>query len=69
MKIAEFCQEMIQDLARFHAWWVVEHIKDPESFPMEFPDWNAGAWQEHFLAYTESRVAYTETESPEGSDV
>lgn len=57
MKIDAFCQTLIRDLARFHAWWRTEHAKDPENFPLEMEEGNTGAWFEQFMAFCESQPA------------
>jgi len=46
-----FVKEVRDDVLRFERYWVQQHKKKPEQYPMEM---NSGDWNEQFLAFLET---------------
>lgn len=47
----DFLTEHRGELDRFESFWRRSHEKDPESFPMESGEHNAGMWLEQLLMF------------------
>lgn len=48
MHLDEFIKEQQIKLESFKKYWMENHKKDPESFPLEIPEGNCGLWYEMF---------------------
>lgn len=53
MTLQEAVQEYIQQARNFEQWYLEQHQQDPENFPLELPDDNAGAWFEQIQDHSE----------------
>ena len=51
ISLDQFLAELRADVDRFESTWRQEHEKDPEAFPLIFPEENAGGWWEQFMFY------------------
>jgi len=49
MTLDEALTELRSDVDAFEKWWREEHAKNPEHFPLEFPENDAGQWTEQFI--------------------
>lgn len=54
MSLAQFAQHEITMLAKFSAYWETMHKKDPEMYPMAFPEGDEGGWDEQYRAFCET---------------
>lgn len=46
MTLHEAIQEYIDQAHRFEKWYLEQHEQNPDLFPLELPDDNAGVWFE-----------------------
>ena len=49
MTLQECVDELRGDVDSFEKWWKEQHAKNPDRFPLEFPEDNAGQWTEQFI--------------------
>jgi hypothetical protein len=53
LTLDDFVSDTIEELQRFKLWWEKMHAAEPEKYPMEMPDENAGLWFEMYLTYSD----------------
>lgn len=53
MTLDDFYKEMSSELENFKTYWIEQNKINPENFPLEIDDKNAGDWNFQFLAYRE----------------
>jgi hypothetical protein len=46
--LSSFMLEMQEKLTAFEIWWLEQHEKDPEAFPLTMESGNEGLWDEMF---------------------
>ncbi|PWD01953.1 MULTISPECIES: hypothetical protein [Pseudomonas] len=51
LNLDEFVTEVEADIKAFAAEWRANHAADPDRFPMELPESNAGLWGEFFMDF------------------
>ena len=56
MKLSAYMEELRGDVEAFEKWWMKEHKKNPEHFPLEFPEDDAGSWTEQFIWFMTHEV-------------
>lgn len=49
--LCDFAAEMRQSIAEFEAAYATKAIENPEHYPLELPDDNAGLWFEFFTEF------------------
>ena len=49
----EFIEETKRELDSFRAFWIREHKKNPEDYPFDLGEENAGLWFEQFSMWDE----------------
>lgn len=54
MTLLEYQEELKKSIDAFVQHWIAMHNSDPEAYPLEFPDENAGNWDEQFLMFVNS---------------
>lgn len=54
MTLLEYQEELKKNIDVFVQHWIAMHNSDPEAYPLEFPDENAGNWDEQFLMFVNS---------------
>jgi hypothetical protein len=68
MTLDEFIIEKRAEIETFRAWWLENHQKAPEKFPLEVPAENAGLWDEMLLDFDQSSDEAPEEPDKEKSD-
>jgi hypothetical protein len=48
MHVIDYIKNQKFLLTQFELWWVMQNKKNPEVYPMEISDDNAGIWEEMF---------------------
>lgn len=51
LTLNEFVREEKEKMNRFIDYWISNHLKDPEEYPMEIPEENSGAWLEMYNSF------------------
>ena len=51
VSLDDFITEIHSEADKFKEYWIKNHKKNPENFPMEFPENNAGIWWEMFTEF------------------
>lgn len=51
MTLDDFVREEKEKMTRFVLYWISNHKKDPEMFPLEIPDDNSGTWIEMYNSF------------------
>lgn len=51
MTLDDFVREEKEKMSRFVHYWISNHQKDPELFPLEIPDDNSGVWTDMYNSF------------------
>lgn len=51
VSIEVFQREALRSVASFVQWYMAEHEKSPDDFPLELPEDNAGLWWEFLISH------------------
>ena len=46
--------EYRKDIEAFNDAWLAKHLENPEMYPLEFEDKNAGLWFEFFITFMQT---------------
>lgn len=54
MDLFHFTKLMHNQLEQFEKYWLEQHSKNPEQFPLSMPNDNSGLWLEMFEQFNEN---------------